>query len=313
MTREQLSVLTRKYLDGTANAEEKTLLEKWYHSFEGEELVAELPEGVDEGMLETRLKEKIDRERNIRKGLLVQMRRYRVAAAICLLVATGLLAIILQGRKVYATGHQPRFAMLPDGSKVWLNADTRLVYTDYPLLHERSLSLTGEAYFDVVRDPQKPFIIHSGSMTTRVLGTAFNIKAYPGEPFYVTVTSGKIRLEDKKTRTITFLTPDRQLKYNNQNRPVVAQVKAAAAYAWTRGQLEFYDQSFVQIARTIKRNYNIEVVFASESLQHCMFTASFEKETPVSRVVDLLCRINNASYTFNADSSVVTVSGKGCP
>lgn len=311
MTRDELSALTTKYLNGTATAEERSVLEGWYHSFEGRELVAELPEGEDEEMLENRLKERIDQHRS--KGLLIRMKRFQVAAVICVLAAAGALAIFLNSRRVYTTGDQPRFVVLPDGSKVWLNTATRLVYTDYPMLDERHLSLRGEAYFDVARDPEQPFIIRAGSMITQVLGTAFNIKAYPDEPFYVTVTSGKVRLEDKKTRTITFLTPDRQLKYNNQNRPVIAQVKASAAYAWTNGQLEFNDQSFAQIARTIKRKYNVALVFANEPLQHCMFTASFEKETSVSRVLELLCRINNASYTFNADSSVVTVSGKGCP
>jgi transmembrane sensor len=315
MTKEQLADLTAKYLDGTATAEEKEVLEQWYYSFGGTELVVELPAGEDECALGSRMKERIDQlnaQRNRPGRVYMQMRRYRMIAVIFLVITAALLSVFFGSRQVYNAQHQPRFVVLKDGSKVWLNAATKLVYTDFPFIRERRLTLTGEAYFDVAGDPDKPFIIQSGNMITQVLGTAFNIRAYPDEPFAITVTKGKIKLEDRQRRTITFLTPNKQVRYENQLPPVLTVVKGDAAYAWTKGQLEFYDQSFGEIARTINRKYNVNVIFANQSLEECMITASFEKETPVLRVIDLLCKINNASYTFSADSSVITLEGKGC-
>jgi len=315
MTKEQLTDLTARYLDGTATATERKLLEQWYYSFEGRELVVELPEGEEEDELAGRMKAKIDELKaaeSRRKRIFMQVRPYRAAAAIFLVVTAALLSVFFSSRQVYNAQQQPRFVVLKDGSKVWLNSATKLVYTDFPFMGERRLSLTGEAYFDVARDPDKPFIIQSGNMETQVLGTAFNIKAYPGEPFAITVTNGKIKLEDKKTKTVTFLTPNKQVKYANQQPPVLVAVKADMAYAWTKGQLEFYDQSFAEIARTINRKYNVNIVFANKSLEQCMITATFEKESSVSRVMELLCKINNATYTFSADSSTITLDGRGC-
>ncbi|PWV51890.1 FecR family protein [Chitinophaga sp. S165] len=315
MTKEQLADLTAKYLDGTATAEERKMLEQWYYSFDETELVVELPAGEDEYVLGSRLKARIDQlnEQDSRRGrIYIQIKRFRMVAVLFLVITAALLSVFFSSRQVYNAQHQPRFVVLRDGSKVWLNAATKLVYTDYPFIGERGLTLTGEAYFDVASDPDKPFIIRSGNMITQVLGTAFNIKAYPDEPFAITVTKGKIKLEDRQTKTITFLTPNKQVRYEKQQPSVVTVIKGEAAYAWTKGQLEFYDQSFGEIARTINRKYNVNVIFANQSLEECMITASFEKETPVLRVIDLLCRINNASYTFNADSSVITVEGKGC-
>lgn len=315
MTKEQLTDLTAKYLDGSATAAERKILEQWYYSFEGGEMVVELPEGEDEEALESRMKAKID-ELNARAGrrkrILMQVRPFRMVAAVFLVLTAALLSVFFSGRQVYNAQRQPRFVVLKDGSRVWLNSATRLVYTDFPFMGERRLSLTGEAYFDVASDPDKPFIIQSGNMVTQVLGTAFNIKAYPGEPFAVTVTKGKIKLEDKTTKIVTFLTPNKQVKYANQQSPVLVAVKADMAYSWTKGQLAFYDQSFEEIARTINRKYNVNIVFANKSLEQCMITATFEKESPVSRVIDLLCKINNATYTFSADSSTITLEGKGC-
>jgi len=315
MTKAQLTDLTAKYLDGTATAAERKILEQWYYSFEGGELAVELPEGEDEEALESRMKAKID-ELNARAGsrkrILMQVRPFRMVAAVFLVLTAALLSVFFSGRQVYNAQRQPRFVVLKDGSRVWLNSATRLVYTDFPFMGERRLSLTGEAYFDVASDPDKPFIIQSGNMVTQVLGTAFNIKAYPGEPFAVTVTKGKIKLEDKKTKIVTFLTPNKQVKYANRQSPVLVAVKADMAYSWTKGQLAFYDQSFEEIARTINRKYNVNIVFANKSLEQCMITATFEKESPVSRVIDLLCKINNATYTFSADSSTITLEGKGC-
>lgn len=315
MTKEQLTDLTAKYLDGTATATERKLLEQWYYSFEGGELVVELPEGEEEAELESRMKARIDElnaQESRRKRIFMKIRPYRMVAAVFLVFAAALLSVFFSGRQVYNAQRQPRFVVLKDGSRVWLNSATRLVYTDFPFIGERRLNLTGEAYFDVASDPEKPFIIQSGNMVTQVLGTAFNIKAYPNEPFSITVTKGKIKLEDKKTRTVTFLTPNKQVKYADQRPPVLVAVKADMAYSWTKGQLEFYDQSFEEIARTINRKYNVNIVFANKSLEQCMITATFEKESSVSRVIELLCKINNASYAFSADSSTITLDGKGC-
>ncbi|TWV98874.1 FecR family protein [Chitinophaga pinensis] len=313
MTKEQLTDLTAKYLKGTATPEEHALLEKWYYSFNQQELSIALP-GEEEAALEARMKRQIDQRIKAvsRRSLMKRLSVWQIAAGALLLLTGGLLILFSSNRQVYRASQHPQQIVLKDGSKVWLNAETRLVYTDLPFFSERKLDLTGEAYFDVASDPEKPFIIQSGDMTTQVLGTAFNIKAYPDEPFYITVTSGKVRLEDKQTKTVTVLTSNKQLKYASQHPPVLKEVASATAHAWTSGQLEFYDQSFGEIARAINRKYNVKVVFANNTLEQCMITASFEKESAVSRVIDLLCKINNATYTFSADSSIVTLEGKGC-
>ena len=143
--------------------------------------------------------------------------------------------IVLQEEKemqpVVFSGKQ--FIHLPDGSTVLLNEGTKLSYTSSFGEQAREVILTGEGYFDVQHDSSRPFKVLTGKVTTTVLGTAFNVEAYPGqEEIKVTVARGRVQVKDDQ-RTFGIITPDQQIAVNTVTRDFVqTNLKAETAVAW---------------------------------------------------------------------------------
>ena len=153
-----------------------------------------LPQGVKDRMWE-----------NIQMAT-VQKRRKRsyrwiVAASIAILTLFGGYLFLMQpvtAAKAIVTNTYPndiRLLRLPDGSRVWVNQNTKIAYTDEFAGDTREVTLSGEAFFEVAKDPDKPFIITSGAVRTTVLGTSFNVEAYAGKPIAVSVRSGLVKVQ----------------------------------------------------------------------------------------------------------------------
>lgn len=209
---------------------------------------------------------------------------------------------------------------LPDGTQVWLNSDSKLVYdNDNFAKGIREVSLTGEAYFDVVKNPARPFIIHTQKINIKVLGTAFNVKAYPEDKqtetslirgsIEVTIKNrpnDKIILSpneklivenndvvDRKTKAIpvagrTELIADtvppqvsvNKLIYNPSDNSIVET-------AWVNNRLVFRDESFEEVALKMERWYNAEIEIQGEELKQLRLNGIFMNET-VSQALDAL-------------------------
>jgi len=168
----------------------------------------------------------------------------RIAAAAVVILVAGVIVFNYQparhGKQQEATTNTPatdqnmnRYITLPDGSKVLLHAGSLLHYPPAFDGATREVTLTGEAYFDVAHNAAQPFIIHSGNIKTTVLGTAFNIKAWPTEKeVTVTVTRGKVKVENE-SGVLGIITPDQQLSINTQNKQAKQlEVNADSAIAW---------------------------------------------------------------------------------
>ncbi|WP_119080010.1 FecR family protein [Chitinophaga alhagiae] len=145
---------------------------------------------------------------------------------------------------------------LPDGTKVWLNAASSLVFpATFAGLRERKVELTGEAYFDVAANENKPFMVTSHQQTVQVLGTQFNINAYADEPeVKTTLLHGAVKVNG------TLLKPGQQALVQGGSLRVVP-VETAAETAWKNGEFVFNGQSFAAVMRTISRWYDVEVVY----------------------------------------------------
>lgn len=322
MTQEELSRLMEKYFAGNATEAEKKLLDDWYNTFDEKDLTVRVQKDAPytEEMLEEKMKQRLQRslrsnDKQNNRGN--SFRLYAAAAAVLFAIASIFLYKTLSGRGDYiltTKKTERRFIQLPDGTKVWLNADSKLSYANSFNVNDRNVTLTGEAFFDVAHDTSKPFIIHSGSLTTRVLGTAFNIHAYPGEASSVTVIRGRVEVKDAKEH-VTILTPNKQMKYvtGNTTQPTVLKdVKAEQYLSWTKGQLEFTDERFTEIAATLERQFNVTIDFKSNALQRCTFTASFEKDASLWRVLNLLSQINQTTFSVSSDSTHIMIDGNGC-
>jgi len=199
---------------------------------------------------------------------------------------------------------------LPDGSSVLLNNNSRLNYTTFNE-DNREVTLSGEAYFDIAKDKMHPFVIHTGKLKTRVLGTAFNIRAYPEEnDVTVTVTKGKVEV-GMENKTLGIITPNQQISFNKHNGSTVQQqVYADSILVWKQNDLVFDNTNFEEAAVIISSRFNVTMNFANEALKQCRFTASFLNENNIDQVLTVLCDVNNATYEKKNDT--IIIKGEGC-
>ena len=199
---------------------------------------------------------------------------------------------------------------LPDGSSVLLNNNSKLDYTGFTK-NNREVLLSGEAYFDIAKDKKHPFVIHTGKLQTTVLGTSFNIRAYPEEnDVTVTVTRGKVEVE-MENKKLGIITPNQQISFNKQNGSTVQQqVLADSILVWKQNDLVFDNIDFEEAAVIISNRFNVTVTFSNEQLKNCRFTASFLNENNIDQVLTVLCDVNNAAY--EKKNETIIIKGEGC-
>ncbi len=175
---------------------------------------------------------------------------------------------------------------LADGSKVWLNADSKIQYPPLFSGNTREVYLNGEAFFEVAKNPKKPFIIHLANGTVRVLGTSFNIRAYDNEQTVQTsVATGRVAFIPKykasgKKQDTVFLTPNNKAFYiYNTEKIDVVPTNAKDDNAWTEGRMIFKAIRLQDIAVELERNFAIRVVFADSTSKAYVLTGSFQNNT----------------------------------
>ncbi len=203
---------------------------------------------------------------------------------------------------------------LPDGTLVTLNTGSKL---DYPASfsgNSREVYLMGEAYFDVKHNPEKPFLVHTGKYITKVLGTAFNIKAYMQDSeVAVTVVRGKVQVSDNKNQVLSTLLPNEQLVVNKQT-GTFRQEKTLAAkiIEWKAEDLVFEDITLGEAAIQISHRFGVEVKFDNEALRNCRFTASFQSEgIALKEVMDAITILTRSRWKKENNTSIL-LEGEGC-
>jgi transmembrane sensor len=223
--------------------------------------------------------------------------------------------------------------LLPDGSIVWLNSGSRLEYDSLYGRRLREVTLSGEAYFDVVKNPKKPFIIHTGKINIRVLGTVFNVKSYPGEKTVETsLIKGSIEVTFSSIHSKKIiLKPNQKLVIerteinSNSNHIVTTSMpfsiqqlgrigtdSAIAEIGWMQNRLYFNDMSFHDLLKTMERKYGVSFQLADTSLDAIHFTGSFQDET-VTQALDALrltAEKSTEDFTYDVQGNQVFIHNK---
>ena len=210
----------------------------------------------------------------------------------------------------FFTGKQ--FVHLPDGSTVLLNEGSKLSYSASFGKKTRKVILSGEGYFDVGHDLSKPFQVVTGKVTTTALGTAFNVKAYPGEAeIKVTVARGRVRVGNDE-RTFGIISPDQQISVNTvTNDFTKTNLKAEKAEVWKSEYLILDDVSLKDAARTIGEKYHVKIMLANDDLKKCRITATFLDGENLDQVLTVVTGVVQATYIMQPGGSV-RIEGKGC-
>ena len=187
-----------------------------------------------------------------------------------------------------------KYMLLPDSTQVWLNAASSLEFPQTFSGKMREVFLSGEAYFDVRHAEDIPFIIHTGKVSTTVLGTAFNIKAYPGRKnVVVSVSRGKVRVsyDDKEVAT---LIKGQQVKVNNTDSKVVEKKSAITdAGSWQHGNMVYDEDSFEDIIADLERIYNVTIHINNPAVTELNISTSFKREAGVEGALQVLCRLTD--------------------
>lgn len=207
---------------------------------------------------------------------------------------------------------QRRWLKLPDGTTVVLNAGSKLDYPEsFDGLSIREVSLSGEAFFDVKHDAAKPFVINTGKLKTTVLGTAFNIKAYPtSDSITVTVTRGKVMVQQAE-KTLAILTPQEQLEWVLRSPAILnKKVSLPEVLAWKASDLIIDDLTFEEAALLISKRYRVRVEFLNENIKACRFTAAFLNRNDLSQVLSVVGDITGT--TASVKDNIVYIDGPGC-
>lgn len=261
----------------------------------------------------------IQEERNEQEAAVIPLYRSwaRMAAAAALIIAsltggywyyrTQAEASVIAHTRVF---ENKQFIHLPDGSTVLLNAGSRLSYHDSFGDTVREVTLTGEAFFDVKHDPAHAFRVRTGNVTTTVLGTAFNVHAYPEEKnVTVTVARGKVKVSNAKEE-YAVITPNQQLAVNKTTNTIAkAEMKVEVATEWKSTFLILDNVTLQAAAAMIGDKYNVKVLIADE-IRDCKVQGAFINNESLDQVLDVMSLLIQGSFT--TQDGVVTFTGKGC-
>lgn len=198
---------------------------------------------------------------------------------------------------------------LSDGSKVWLNGSSRIEYPQQfdPQL-PREVTLIGEAFFEVERASKWPFVVKTGNITTKVLGTSFNVKAYPGmDQVVVGVKSGKVKVT-KQEKTIAILEPNQELSVavseevlNRKER--ILEDKTAGN--WKNGYLEYEDEPIKDILLDLERVYQTHVQLDVEEMEKKEITLSTRVDMGIGQALDIICKLTDTELKTVSEGFII--------
>jgi ferric-dicitrate binding protein FerR (iron transport regulator) len=331
--RKEYKELVNRYINGQASEEDVKLLEL-YDSLFNEELdyTDELSE-EQLFLLQNRLKNNIDsgiKQPATQPGApvipLYSRTWFRVAAIVLIISAVAVMFVanrqnLIKGNNIASapvakkmTPAINKYVTLPDGSRVLIHAGSRIVINkDFTGTGNREITLVGEAYFDVKHNNKRKFIIHTGKIDITVLGTAFNVKAYPTDKnVTVTVTRGRVKVE-KDHQLLAVLVPNKQLVADIglvAPKTVERQVVAQQAIQWAGADMSFDNMPFSELAQHLDKRYDVQITFNNPNLESCPITGQFTGTESLKELLDILSATRGTTYKINGNN--IVIDGKGC-
>ncbi len=320
---EEIEILLGRYFEGNLTEKEQSLLESWLDErAENRQLLADyqllwtgavpsvkmLHINTEKALIATKQRISFFSKNNI----LVNLQRIAAVLITAVLLSSAYIWFFqsspqqeLAENTVYqevttAFGTRSKF-LLPDGSTVWLNSGSKLIFPTLFKGDRRQVVLSGEAYFEVQHNEAMPFIVKTPALAIRVLGTSFNVQAYEGSKQMVTtLVEGKVVLErysNDNNTVLAELKPNERavLNYTNHTLKIHKEEDIDKFIAWKDGKLVFFDDPIEEVASKLGNWYNVEVQIRNQKLKNYHFTATFTDE-PIEQVLDLLSKSSPIQY-----------------
>ena len=218
-------------------------------------------------------------------------------------------AVEIDNDRIYS-GKQ--FVKLPDGSTVILNEKSELRLKTTFGQNIREVYLSGEAFFDIVHNPDAPFLVRTGNINTRVLGTAFNVEAWPDQSnIKVTVARGKVSVGNDQ-EVFEELVPNEQLAVNTETELFEkTNLDVEVATEWKRSFFVLDKVTMENAAQSISKRYAVEVSIENSKLKNCLVNGAFLENESVEHIVSIICLAMNAQYNIEGDKIWIK-GGVGC-
>jgi len=199
---------------------------------------------------------------------------------------------------VISTGKgEQREVVLPDGTHAWLNSGSSIKYGDISNGRLRTVELKGEAFFDVQHADKHPFIIRTDRATTTVLGTSFDIAAWPDQSdMTVSVQTGKVKVQVGE-KVLAVLEKGRQVRVGADAAVHEISIDTMAIAAWRTGDLAYRDEMLKDIAADLERVFNDSIEIKTVALQKTLMTFSINKKMGLQRALDMICRITGGQLS----------------
>jgi ferric-dicitrate binding protein FerR (iron transport regulator) len=319
--------LIRKYISGSCTVEEQLEIRQIMQQPDVrllfDEVLAESWMGLEEekDTEQLRLNDKLqlfynrlESEEQAAIEVPINRRRYFQYAAIWAILILGLGTYgLMQYKKAPLTNQvamqelvnpygQRSKVVLPDGSEVYLGAGSRLSFPGKFSGLTREIALEGEAFFQVTKNPAKPFIVRTGSVQTRVLGTSFKIDAFKNSPLVVAVATGKVRVDDYlngKLKPLAMLKPGQMVTYK-ENHAITSATVIEEVKSWKNAQLYFHNRSLGEIAAELERWYNVKISFRGQDKPKEKISVNLQADMPLNKIMKVLAATGHFSYQISA-------------
>lgn len=316
--------LLHKFFEGQTSRSEEEIIRQWIdESPENEKLLLKERISFDSLLLHNQKVELVTDEAGLSKSRGKRSRVFvylieltKIAAVVCVTIL-GVSLFSKSSHKeeeVFATqtisvpSGQRLNLTLPDGTNVWLNAKTTIKYPVSFNKKERLVFLDGQAYFDVAKNKEIPFVVKTRDGVIQALGTKFDVMAYSDNSVFETMLmEGKVKVESLKDSTQkVILTPNSKV-YMKEGRLQAAYVDDFSAYAWKDGLISFKNESFQEIMKSFEKVYDIRIVIRNPKIASLIYTGKFRVVDGVDYALRVLQRDVKFKYERDTEKHIVYI------
>lgn len=265
--------------------------------------------------LDSKAKSSISERGKIKKVRFFQAIKYAAAILIGAVLSLSVIYImdstnskLIANYKLKTEKGEKSYLQLPDGTNVWLNSCTTIEYANDYGISNRNISLNGEAYFEVAKNKEIPFIVKtSGGIDVRAVGTAFNVCAYSDESkLTTTLFSGKVIVQPTLTKQEIILEPNQvAVYYKTRNKIEVAKYDPRLFAQWRNGSLSFDMMLMEDITRILERNYNVIFRYENQKIKKLRFSGSFRNGESFTEILEILKSNTANHYEMKGDTVIV--------
>lgn len=211
--------------------------------------------------------------------------------------------------RLYVPAGQRVKLTLQDGTDVWLNSQTTLVYPAVFSGKERRISVEGEAYFDVAKNPEKPFIVSSQGIEMKVLGTKFNVHSYPGEKdIQTSLIEGSLHVYfSRPDKRGVILKPNEQVTIKDGTMRIGA-IPHHEYFSWRDGIYSFENELLIDILKKLQLYYDIKIEIKDPSIFKWEYTGKFRQRDSIDEILRMIQRIHKFKIEKDEDNNIITLS-----